>query len=138
MKSKICAAMMAAFIFGSIANVEAFTEYNPENVDLLAHLIMGEAEGGSWELKVDVGSVALNRVEDNRFPNDIEEVIFQEGQYSCTWDGRFDLEPNWECYEAAAYILEKGSQLPEEVVWQAEFTQGDYIFKQVENMYFCV
>ena len=138
MKKRIILTVLTIFTtITSVAPVSAFVEYNPENVDLLAHVIMGEAEGGSLELKLDVGSVVLNRVEDDRFEDTLEDVIFEEGQYECTWNGRWELEPSWECREAAAYLLEHGSQLDEECVWQATFFQGTEIVKYYEGTYFC-
>lgn len=103
----------------------------------LSHLICGEAEGCSWDMKISVGSVVLNRVSDDRFPNSIAEVIFQPGQYSCTWDGNFYKEPSNDTVKAAEYLLENGSQIDKSVVWQAEFIQGNGIYDQIGNMYFC-
>ncbi len=103
----------------------------------LSHLICGEAEGCGWDMKVSVGSVVLNRVSDSRFPNTIDEVIFQPGQYACTWDGNFYKEPSEETVNAALYLLENGSQIDESVVWQAEFVQGNGVYDQIGNMYFC-
>ena len=103
----------------------------------LSHLICGEAEGCSWDMKISVGSVVLNRVANDRFPDTIAEVIFQPGQYSCTWDGNFYREPSEETIEAAEYLLENGTQIDESVVWQAEFVQGNGVYDQIGNMYFC-
>ena len=61
-------------------------------VYMLAHLIGGEA-GADWctdELQLMVGSVVLNRMASDRFPNTMEEVIFQKGQYSVTWNGAYE------------------------------------------------
>ena len=88
-------------------------------------------------MKVSVGSVVLNRVMDERFPDTIEEVIFQSGQYSCTWDGNFYREPSEETIEVATELLEKGSQIDSSVVWQAEFPQGNGVYDVIGNMYFC-
>lgn len=118
------------------ANVLA-DEYSYEDFYNLSHVIMGEAEGNSWQLKIDVASVVLNRVEDKRFPNSIEEVIFEPNQYACTWDGRFYLDPNEDCYNAARFILYNGSQLPEDIIYQANFPQGNYVYSSYENTYFC-
>ena len=103
----------------------------------LSHLICGEAEGCSWDMKISVGSVVLNRVADDRFPDTIAEVVFQPGQYSCTWDGNFYREPSEDTIEAAKYLLENGTQIDESVVWQAEFVQGNGVYDQIGNMYFC-
>lgn len=112
-------------------------KYTEEELYIMSHVIMGEAESGSWEEKIGVGSVILNRVKDDRFPNTIKDVVFQEGQYACTWDGNYDKEPNKESVDAAKYVLEHGSQLPSYVIFQSQFIQGDNIYKQVDNTYFC-
>lgn len=72
---------------------------------LLAKIAMAEAEGESFETKVLVISVVLNRVNSEGFPNTIRDVIFQElnGVYQFTpiADGRWDrVEPNEECWRA--------------------------------------
>ena len=103
----------------------------------LAHLICGEAEGCSEDMMKSVGSVVLNRVEDERFPNTIAEVIFQPGQYSCTWDGNFYREPSKACWDVAEDLLENGSAIDKSVVWQAEFPQGVGTYDIIGNMYFC-
>lgn len=114
-----------------------FDENYEENLYVLSHVINGEACGCSWEMKIGVGSVVINRVNDDRFPDTITEVVFQDGQYACTWDGNYDREPEAECVEAAEYLLENGSQYPDEVVWQANFIQGNGLYEQIGNMYFC-
>ena len=78
-----------------IAGIRALA-YTEDDLYNLEHVICGEAEGCSWDMKISVGSVVLNRVDDERFPDKIAEVIFQEGQYSCTWDGNFYKEPSSE------------------------------------------
>lgn len=103
----------------------------------MSHLIEGEAGGNSWELKIGVGSVVLNRVADSRFPNTIADVVFQSGQYACTWDGNYDKEPCEESVEAAKYLLTNGSQMPSYVIFQAEFKQGNGVYDYFENTYFC-
>lgn len=112
---------------------------NETDVEMLAHLLNGEA-GADWcsdEMVYYVGSVVLNRVNSDRFPDTLEEVIFQKGQYACTWDGNYDKTPSERCYKIAEDLLINGSVLPSNVVFQAEFEQGSGIYKKVQNMYFC-
>ena len=120
-----------------LAAMLLLTAYTADDIYNLSHVICGEAEGCSYDMKVSVGSVVLNRVEDDRFPNTIEEVIFQPGQYSCTWDGNFYREPSQETIDVATELLEEGSKIDKSVVWQAEFPQGERIYDQIGNMYFC-
>ncbi len=113
-------------------------EYERE-LYLLSHLINAEA-GSDWcsdDLMRYVGSVALNRVEHAAFPNTLEEVIYQPGQYSCLWDGNFDKEPSERAVRIAKELLDSGSVLPADVVFQAEFIQGSGCYIEEQNMYLC-
>ena len=109
--------------------VETECLYSEDDLYRLSHLIAGEVNECDWEMKIAVGSVVLNRIADPRFPSTIGDVIFQKGQYSCTWDGNYDKVPNEETVEAAKYLLTNGSQLPPNVVFQAEFVQGTGIYE---------
>ena len=108
-------------------------------LEMLAHLIGGEA-GSEWcedKMLYYVGSVVLNRVKSPDFPNTLEGVIFQKGQYACTWDGNYNREPSERCYRIAEQLLTYGSVLPDDVVYQAQFIQGSEVYAKVQNMYFC-
>jgi len=80
--------------------------FNNEDLYFLAKVIMAEAEGEPYEGKIAVGSVIMNRLESNAFPNTLKKVVYQKKQFSCMWDGRFQrVEPNEECYNAAREVL---------------------------------
>lgn len=85
------------------------------------------------------GSVVLNRVRAEDFPDTIRGVIYQDNplQYACTVDGNLYQEPSRRCIRIAKDLLVNGSTLPEDVIYQAEFVQGSGIYKQYANMYFC-
>lgn len=110
-----------------------------DEIEMMAHLLNGEAGADycSDEMIYYVGSVALNRVESDRFPNTLEEVINQPGQYACTWDGNYNKEPSTRCYRIAEDLLNNGSVLPSAVVFQAEFMQGSGLYVKEGNLYFC-
>lgn len=110
--------------------------YNDNDLYVLSHVIYGESSGCSDDMQLSVGSVVLNRVSSDEFPDSIYGVVFQEGQYACTWDGNYDKTPDRQAIANAQYLLEHGSILPEYVLYQAEFIQGD-IYKQIGNVYFC-
>ena len=118
-------------------------EYTEDDLYELSHVIAGEANDSSKIMKQYVGSVVLNRVADERFPNTVYEVVHQQGQYSCTWDGNFSKEPNEETLEVAKDLLENGSIIDASVVWQAEFQQGSGVYDILTcpvmgtQMYFC-
>lgn len=85
----------------AIEKVEPEERWNEEEKYLLAKIAMAEAEGEDTEGKALVINVVLNRVENDGFPNTIEEVIFQENQFSPIGNGRWEeVEPNEDCWEA--------------------------------------
>lgn len=112
-----------------VTNKEETNDY-----ELLAELIYAEAGGGSSEMKYAVGSVVLNRIASERFPDTMSEVIFQEGQYeSAPILGKTDES----CREVAADLIENGVTIPETCVWSAEFPQGDGIYRVIGNQFIC-
>ena len=76
-----------------------FGEFTEREIDLMAQLVWHEAGNQDMVGKMLVADTVLNRVEDSRFPNTVEEVIFQKGQYTTARVlGR--VEPTIECYGA--------------------------------------
>ena len=79
------------YLLAKIIHLEERTQ-NPKNIDR----------------KVAVGRVVLNRVKHPDFPDTIEEVIFQENQFSPTFDGSWDeYEPTELDFEAALLALKE-------------------------------
>jgi spore germination cell wall hydrolase CwlJ-like protein len=62
---------------------------NASDLSMLAALIQCEAGGESYEGKLAVGSVVMNRVSSSHFPNTVAGVIYQSGQFSPVASGRF-------------------------------------------------
>ena len=113
--------------------------YDKDELDLLARLIMAEA-GSDWckdDMLAYVGSVVLNRMASDKYPDTMYKVIYQPGQYACVNNGHINKEPTERCWEIAEDLLVNGSVLPENVVYQAEFRQGKGVYCTVQNMYFC-
>lgn len=67
---------MAGGISGTGCSV---TEYE---YDILLHIVAAEAGGCDRKGQILVANVILNRVGDGRFPDTIEEVVFQKNQFS--------------------------------------------------------
>lgn len=79
---------------------------NSYNEYLLARIAMAEAEGESIEGKAMVIRVVLNRKESSAFPDTIEGVIFEDGQFTPVENGRFErVEPDAECWAALNMVL---------------------------------
>lgn len=114
-----------------------------DDLDLLSRLIQEEAgaDGISFEWRRDVGAVALNRVDSPEFPDNLYDVVYQRGQYSTAgilWRSR----PTRLTAEAALAALEGDDDLPEDVVFQANFVQGSgayrvYYLAPYGNTYLC-
>ena len=82
-------------------------DLSAEESYLLAKIAMAEAEGCNTQTKTLIIMCVLNRVLSDEFPDTIEEVIFQENQFSPIDNGRWDrVEPNEDCYEAVKVVME--------------------------------
>lgn len=64
-------------------------KYSESEIQMLARIIVAEAEDQSYRGKVAVGGVVMNRVKSAKFPNTIRGVIYQKGQFSPISNGRF-------------------------------------------------
>lgn len=84
-------------------------DWDSDDAYRLAKIAMAEAESEDTEGKALVMLVVLNRVWDDEFPDTIEEVIFQKGQFSPIGNGRYDeVEPDEDCYRALQLIQTDG------------------------------
>ena len=85
--------------------------YVPTDSDqyLLGAIIQCEAGGESYDGKLAVGSVVINRVKSSYFPNSVSGVIYQSGQFSPVASGRlaYRLEAGVDgsCLQAAQDVL---------------------------------
>lgn len=132
--------VLAATLAG--AGIETEKPYTENDLYVLSHIISAEAGNCSEDMMLSVGSVVLNRVADDRFPNSIEEVVFQPGQYAPTWNGTYYDEPTEDAVEAAKTLLEGGAVIDSSIVWQSNFPQGEGVYDTIESpwgtvMYFC-
>lgn len=75
------------------------------DMELLSQLVQAEAGNQGLEGMRLVARVVLNRVKSKRFPNTIEEVIFEPGQFACITDGNFDRAA-WHMSEEAFRAVE--------------------------------
>ncbi len=61
-----------------------------EEIDLIALITMGEAEGESDLGKRLVIDTILNRMDDSQFPNTVYDVIYYPNAFSVVWNGRLE------------------------------------------------
>lgn len=115
-------------------------ELNAEDVSrevyLLAYAMAREA--ADMEDAAYVGCVILNRVDDSDFPDSIEAVLTQPGQYP--WGDPYYSESyiyDSAFYELAEELIEGYRPLPEGVVYQAQFPQGSGTYTKYGVHYYC-
>lgn len=139
--------LLAATLAGA-GTIETETEkpYSDEDLYVLSHIISAEAGNCGTEMLTAVGSVVLNRRDDDRFPDSIYEVVFQTEptlQYGPISDGSYYNEPTEDAVKVAKMLLEEGSQLPADVIYQSNEILGEY-YTHLDpppgigkRMYFC-
>lgn len=106
------------------------------DIKLLAALIYCEAGNQPYEGKVAVGAVVLNRMESRRFPNTLEGVVYQRGQFTPAMTGklarvlRSGKIPS-SCYEAAQDALNGADPVNGALFFntsRGSFKLGDHYF----------
>lgn len=113
-----------------------------DDIELLASLIyyeQGEPETPEDEERCYLtGCVVLNRMTSPEFPDTLEGVIYQTGQYACINKIRNNGYYGDICFEIAEGLLTYGVEdVPENLVFQAQFQQGSGVYKKIYNQYFC-
>lgn len=116
---------------GNITQESSGIDYNmsvsasADEYTLLASIIYCEAGGESYEGKLAVGYVIMNRVRSNKFPNTITDVVYQKNQFSPVASGRLatilamEADPDVKgkvtdsCYQAATEVLTGTSNVDE-------------------------
>lgn len=101
------------------------------------------AENGSAEdddCVLLTGIVVVKRMKSKKYPDTLEGVISQEGQYSTYQTGMIECRPDERCLEIAEEILRLDLQkyYPDNLVFQAEFPQGSDTYEQFGHEYFCL
>lgn len=81
-------------------------DWGADDEAILLQIAMAEAESEGVEGKALVMMVVLNRVWSDDFPDSIEAVVTQEGQFSTVTEGGryYTVTPDEECYEAMELI----------------------------------
>ena len=87
----VLALFVLLFKTNNVDTVQAATNNNTSDVQLIARAINGEARGEPYEGQVAVGAVILNRVKSSKFPNTIAGVIYQSGAFTAVSDGQINV-----------------------------------------------
>ena len=115
----------------------SYMEYDEATLELLARLCEAEAGIESYQCKVYVASVVLNRCLSEYHPDTIEEVIWERvsgtPQFSVTIEHNGtcmleSVEPSEDSFKAAQHVLDHGPQLPKDVtVFYSNTCKGDWV-----------
>lgn len=128
---------------------ETAPEYTEEEVEILAIIIYQEAGGDacSDDTRRHVGTVFMNRVESDDFPDTIYEVATQKGQYGrlhwtgIQWPERSsnpgEAHAVQRAWDTAREILGGVRTLPSYVIFQSEYKNGTATYLYQDGMYFC-
>ena len=123
--------------------------YTEEELEMMAIVIYQEAGGNecSDETRLMVGTVVMNRIADERFPDTMYEVLTERSQYGrlhwtgIVWPDRasnpYEADAIARAYAIAERILLGERAFDGSVVWQAEFPQGAETVVYQDGMYFC-
>lgn len=107
---------------------------SPELV-LLAKIIDIEAGHESFEGQVAVGNVIVNRVASSLFPDTIEDVIYQPGQFPPAAKGMLEnLEPDEDALKAAEAVLDGEMLVPGALYFYNPRVSGGGYFDKLETV----
>lgn len=70
------------------------------DINLMTHMVYGEARGEPFVGQVAIAAVILNRMRDSRFPHSIPAILYSPGAFDALNDGQFNLQPNAEALKA--------------------------------------
>ena len=94
---------------GTVEDTSGAIAATASDVQILAATIQAEADNQSYEGKLAVGSVIMNRVKSSKFPNTIYGVVSQERQFASYTSGMVDAilqkGPNDSCVSVANEVI---------------------------------
>ena len=98
------------------------------DLDLMAAIIECEAGGESYEGKVGVGAVIMNRIRSSKFPNTLSEVIYQRGQFTPAASGKLasvlSRGASQACYDAARDVFAGANTIGDRLFFHAGGGRG--------------
>ncbi len=130
------------------AESESYFDYTDDDVKLLGNLMYAEEGVLFWRLEHDeamyahelCGSVLLHRVELGIGGDNMYDIIFTGSGYAKSTRSRIEsgeLDVPDEVYELAERLLKDGPTGPKNLIFQAQFIQGE-IYEHINNQYFCL
>lgn len=99
-------------------------EYTEEEEKLLAAIIYCESGYEIYEGQVAVGAVVMNRMQSSKFPDTIEEVIYQRYQFGPASSGLLEKTLQGD-------IKESCIQAAQDALYDVDPTNGSFYFRRV-------
>lgn len=111
-------------------------ELSQDDLDMLAAIVYLEARGQSAEGQQAVVEVVLNRMLADNFPNTVQEVLYQPGQFT---PARLipSAEPTQAQYDAVDAALNGENILPEDVVYFSAKGENSRVWGAIDSHIFC-
>ena len=88
-----------------------------EELELMRKVVSAESRGESIEAQYSVACVILNRMASEMFPDSLEEVIMQKGQFSCVDNGAIYVVPITDSVEQACQMALQNNDVEDDVLW---------------------
>lgn len=111
-----------------IEQAKSAVSISNEEKDLLERLVEAEAKGESYEGKVAVATVVLNRVESSQFPDSITKVINQKNAFSPVQNGEINKPASSEAKQAVEEALTRKDRLLDSIYfYNPEIATDDWI-----------
>lgn len=113
--------------------VITYVEYTDEEISLMARVVMSEASILDFDGKQAIAQTIINRVISDKFPDSVEEVVYQENQYSTAYNG----DVTEECYEAVKFAIEYKAFPMDMFYFRQDFYHSfAYPYMRIGNTYF--
>ena len=93
------------------------TTLTDEEILLMQKVVSAESRGESPEAQYTVACVILNRMESPIFPDTLEGVVRQSGQFTCVGNGIINNVPITESVEQAVAKALDNNTVDEDVLW---------------------
>lgn len=118
------------------AQVSRYRPITESERELIARVVYLEARGEPAEGQQAVAEVILNRVAADNFPDSVEAVVYQEGQFSTAGNvGR--AEPGDKQYAAVDAAMYGEAVLPLDVVYFSQEGENERVWGEIGGHVFC-
>lgn len=110
-----------------------------DDMETVAVMVMAEAGNQDLDGMRLVADVILNRVDSDKFPDTVDEVIYDDGQFGPITDGRF-YEVGWymndDVYKAVEMEWNRETRLDQDVLYfNTSWDNGSGAFKHGDHWF---